>query len=158
MSYDEDALKRELVRDEGKRLKPYRDSLGNWTIGVGHLLVGNELARYVDPVTGTTRKTLAEAECAALLIGDICDAEVNLTRLMPAWRGLDDVRQRAMLNLSFNLGTRLGKFVGLLRCVEDSHWKQAADHLRNSLWWRQVKSRGPRIAHMIETGTPWEGE
>lgn len=156
MIYDIDALKRELIRDEGKRLTPYRDSLGNWTVGVGHLLIGNELERFVDPATGDARKTLTEAECGDLLLGDIVDAEHNLNRLLPGWRGLDDVRQRALINLSFNLGSRLGKFVGFLRCVGDDQWEQAASHLKNSRWWGQVKSRGPRIAHMIETGTPWE--
>lgn len=155
--YDEEALKRELVRDEGKRSAPYRDSLGNWTIGVGHLLVGNELMRFVDAVTGKPRRTLTEAECGDMLTGDIVDAEHNLNRILPGWRVLDDVRQRAMLNLSFNLGSRLAKFVGLLRHVEDGHWEHAEKHLRSSLWWKQVKLRGPRIAHMILTGTPWEG-
>lgn len=152
MSYDEDALKRELVRDEGKRLTPYRDSLGNWTIGVGHLLLSNELMEYVDVALGKPRKTLSEAECAAFLAGDIADAEARLTRLLPSWRGLDDVRQRALLNLTFNLGLRLGHFVAFLRCVEDEHWTLAAKELRNSKWWKQVATRGPRIARMIEFG------
>jgi len=158
MSYDEDALKRELIRDEGRRLKPYRDSEGNWTIGVGHLLVGNELVHYVDLATGKARRTLSAAECGTLLIGDICDAEARLTRLLPAWRGLDAIRQRALLNLSFNLGPRLARFVNFLFAVEREDWPKATDELRDSRWWRQVKSRGPRIAHMIETGTVWEGE
>lgn len=157
MIYDMDALKRELRRDEGERLMPYRDSLGNWTVGVGHLLAGSELDRFVNPATGKPRKTLTDAESAELLIGDIIDAENNLNRIAPGWRSMDDVRQRAMLNLSFNLGSRLGRFVGFLRCVEDGQWAEAAKHLRNSLWWKQVKSRGPRIAHMIETGTTREG-
>ena len=155
--YDEAALKRELIRDEGQRMKPYRDSLGNWTVGVGHLLVGNELQRFVDAATGKPRRTLTEAECGDMLIGDIVDAEHGLNRILPGWRDLDDVRQRALLNLSFNLGPRLGKFVGFLRCVEDRQWDEAAKHLKNSRWWGQVKSRGPRIAHMIATGTALEG-
>lgn len=155
--YDEAALKRELIRDEGQRMKPYRDSLGNWTVGVGHLLVGNGLQRFVDAATGKPRRTLTEAECGDMLIGDIVDAEHGLNRILPGWRDLDDVRQRALLNLSFNLGPRLGKFVGFLRCVEDRQWDEAAKHLKNSRWWGQVKSRGPRIAHMIATGTAWEG-
>jgi lysozyme len=156
--YDLDALKRELRRDEGERMTPYRDSLGYWTVGVGHLLTRNELERFVDPATGKTRKAITESECADLLLGDIINAENNLNRIAPGWRGLDDVRQRAILNLSFNLGPRLNKFVGFLRCVEDGLWEAAASNLKNSRWWGQVKSRGPRIAHMILTGTPWAGE
>lgn len=156
-TYDEDALRHELIRDEGKRLKPYRDSLGNWTIGVGHLLTDNELMEFVDVPTGRVRRHMTPDECAGTLSADIADAEANLSRILPGWRSLDDVRQRAMLNLSFNLGGKLRQFVGLLRHVEDEHWEHAEKHLRSSLWWNQVKLRGPRIAHMIRTGTPWEG-
>lgn len=157
-SYDEDALKQELIRDEGKRLSPYRDSLGNWTIGIGHLLIGNELRRYVDPDTGKQINRLSDEICDKMLDDDIFAAEVNLTRLIAGWRELDDVRQRALLNLSFNLGPRLGRFVGFLRFIEDRNWIEAGKHLKNSRWWNQVKLRGPRIRHMIETGMPWEGE
>ena len=155
--YDEDALQRELIRDEGKRLTPYRDSLGNWTVGVGHLLLGHELLEFVEIGAARPRRTLSEAECAAFLAADIQDAESRLTRLNPAWRGLDDVRQRALLNLTFNLGMRLGTFVAFLRYVEDEQWAQAAKELRHSRWWQQVKSRGPRLARMIEFGVA-EGE
>lgn len=152
MGYDEDALKLELIRDEGKRMRAYKDILGNWTIGVGHLLLDKELQEWVDVVQRIPRKTLSEAECAAFLAGDIADAEARLTRLLPAWRGLDDVRQRALLNLTFNLGLRLGHFVAFLRYVEDGYWALAAKELRNSKWWKQVATRGPRIARMIEFG------
>jgi len=155
--YDEDALQRELVRDEGKRLTPYRDSLGNWTVGIGHLLIGRELKEFVDTATGKIRQLLTEDECAAFLSADIQDAEARLTRLLPGWRMLDDVRQRALLNLTFNLGMRLGTFVAFLRYVEDEQWAQAAKELRHSRWWQQVKSRGPRLARMIEFGVA-EGE
>lgn len=152
VDYARDALKRELIRDEGKRLTPYRDTMGNWTVGVGHLLVGNELMGYVDVPLSRPRKDMTEAECEAALTADIGHAERNLSRLVSRWRDLDPVRQRALLNLSFNLGGRLAHFVGLIRCVEDRDWAQAAEHLKNSRWWRQVKSRGPRIARAIETG------
>lgn len=154
--YDRDALVRELIRDEGLRLKPYRDSLGYWTVGVGHLLTGNELAQFVDPATGIVRRKLTEERALALLHVDIARAEVNLSRIYPRWNDLDPVRQRALLNLSFNLGARLCQFRGFLGQIDRRDWPAAGRHLMQALWWKQVKSRGPRIRHMIETGTPWE--
>lgn len=151
-------LTAELTRDEGRRLKPYRDSLGNWTIGVGHLLVGNELMEYVDVVTGKPRKTLSEAYCQDLLLKDIHAAGRVLDRLIVDWRRLDAVRKRALLNLAVNLGSRLSRFHQFLWAVSRKDWPLAGDSLRKSLWWEQVKRRGPRIVHMIETGTPWPAE
>lgn len=153
--YDDAALKKELIRDEGKRLTPYRDSLGYWTVGVGHLLVGDELKRFVDRATGKPRRTLTEAECADLLLGDIIDAENNLTRLMPAWRSLDGIRQRAVLNLSFNLGGKLAQFERFLAAMDDDDYERAADALVASLWYKQVADRGPRIVYMIRKGKAW---
>jgi len=158
VSYDLDALKRELIRDEGTRLTAYRDTLGNWTIGVGHLLRAHELSQFVDAATGKPRKPLSEAECAALLLGDIIDAENNLNRLAPGWRGLDDVRQRAMLNLSFNLGGNLGEFKRFLAAMADDAYDRAANCLIASKWYGQVKTRGPRIVRMIREGKAWGDE
>ncbi len=147
MSYDEGALKRELIRDEGQRLTAYRDSLGNWTIGVGHLLQGDELRELGGPGGRIT-----ESECAAFLAADIQEAESRLTHIFPSWRTLDDVRQRALLNLTFNLGMKLRKFVRFLGHMADQNWDEAVVELKDSRWWDQVGARGPRIAKMIRTG------
>ena len=149
IDYDRKALIAELMRDEGKRLTPYRDSLGYWTVGVGHLLVGNELSYFVDPVTGTVRRKMTEDQCLSTLHSDIGAAERNLSLLVPDWRELDAVRQRALLNLSFNLGSRLATFKGFLGHVSRREWEEAGLHLEKSLWAKQVKSRGPRIIDAI---------
>ena len=146
MSYDEDALIRELIRDEGKELTPYPDSLGNLTVGIGHLLKNDE-----------KRERITEAQCREYLLGDIVDAENKLNGIMPGWRALSDVRQRAMVNLAFNLGWKLKKFVNFLAAMEREDYADAGRHLRASKWAKQVKSRVPRIIHMIVTDTTWEG-
>ena len=53
---DLDALKAQLTRHEGLRLKPYRDTLGHLTIGVGRNL---------------SEVGISEAEAIALLDADI---------------------------------------------------------------------------------------
>lgn len=146
MSYDEDALKRELTRDEGKRLQPYRDTLGNWTVGIGHLLR-----------PGEKREPITEAQCQALLTGDVVDAENKLNQILPGWRNYSDARQRALVNLAFNLGWRLKEFQRFLTAMEREDFNSAGQHLRASKWARQVKNRAPRIIHMIVTDTAWEG-
>ena len=146
MSYDEEALERELLRDEGKRLTPYRDTLGNWTVGIGHLLQPHE-----------PRRAITEAECQAYFVGDVVDAENRLNRILPGWRNFSDVRQRALVNLAFNLGWRLKQFENFLSAMEREDFNSAGQHLRASKWAKQVKNRAPRIIHMIVTDSPWEG-
>lgn len=147
MSYDAEKLRAELIRDEGLRLMAYRDTLGNPTIGVGHL-IGR----------GESSTAISQSFAMELLDADIQTAQRRLNNIYPAWRELDDVRQRAMLNLTFNLGYRLADFTRFLHAAKSGDWEKAADHLTQSRWYKQVKLRGPRIVHAIRTGTEWEGE
>ncbi len=146
MSYDLDALRAELIRDEGLRFTPYRDTLGYLTVGVGHLIVRGE--RFT---------TITRDQAMALLDSDIAIAERRLTNIFPSWRSLDEVRQRAMLNLTFNLGYKLADFKRFLHAAKSDTWEKAADCLVQSRWYKQVKLRGPRIVHAIRTGTEWSG-
>lgn len=146
MSFDDDKLQAELIRDEGMVLKPYRDSLGFLTIGVGHLIK-----------KGESFGEITKDQAISILEYDIKDAERKLDSIFPGWRKLDDVRQRAAINLSVNLGYKLGDFRRFLHAAKSGDWEKAADHLMQSRWYKQVKLRGPRIVHAIRTGTEWEG-
>lgn len=148
MNYDQNALQAEIIRDEGKRLTPYRDTLGNWTVGVGHLLKLKG---------GEKREPITEAQCLDYLRDDIIDAEQKLDQIMPGWRNHGDVRQRALVNLAFNLGWGLKQFVRFIGAMEQEDYASAGRHLRASKWAEQVKNRAPRIIHMIVTDTAWEG-
>lgn len=66
-------LKQDLVRDEGKRLKPYKDTVGKLTIGVG---------RNLDDVG------ISESEAMALLDSDIAAVFAELDRHVPWWRDM----------------------------------------------------------------------
>lgn len=141
MTYDRDKLHSDLMRDEGLMLTPYRDSLGYMTVGVGHLIKKGE------SFTKITRDQAME-----ILDRDIEIAERNLTTIYPKWVELDEVRQRCMLNLSFNLGGKLAQFKKFLHSLSLGNYDRAADQLVQSKWYKQVKSRAPRIVYAIRNG------
>lgn len=145
--YDLDKLRSNLIRDEGLRLEAYRDTVGCLTIGVGHLIKPGENLNYISHDTAMN-----------LLDGDIKIAESRLTDIYPQWRELDEVRQRAMLNLTFNLGYRLSRFILFLSAMKAGDYRKAGEHLTKSRWFKQVKLRGPRIVHAIQTGMDWSGK
>ncbi len=149
MTYDKAALRNELIRDEGKRVVPYKDSLGYWTVGIGHLLQGEEKVKILN------KGAISEDECYRLFEGDIARAEETLDQVYPKWRRFDDVRQRAVLNLAFNLGNRLANFKNFLSAMAAKDYHAAGEALRQSKWFTQVKGRAPRIIFMIETGAAW---
>jgi lysozyme len=135
-----DALLSELVEEEGLSFKPYRDSVGKLTIGVGHNLDDNGI-------------TLAEAR--SILADDLAAVEAQLDKQMPWWRSLDDVRQRVIADMAFNMGiTTFLTFHGTLADVRTGQYESAAAGMLASLWARQVGRRARRLAEMMRTGQP----
>lgn len=132
-------LLKEIKRDEGLRLNAYKDSLGNWTIGHGHLL--GTSARMI---------TITEEEADALLTADIENAIDLVYVLVNNPNSLSPVRLRVMINMAFNLGGRLRKFKRFLTAVNNQQWPLAAGEMLSSLWAKQVKDRAYRLAYMME--------
>ena len=45
---DINRLKKSLIEHEGLRYEPYKDHLGNWTIGVGHYIPKDQEEIYLN--------------------------------------------------------------------------------------------------------------
>jgi lysozyme len=159
---DRDALVAQLIRDEGIRLKPYVDCCGrdwracvatpckpareghrgNLTIGIGRNLDGVGISREEAMLLLSTGPT-----------NDIDRTATPLKAALPWWPALDDVRQRSLLNMAFNLGVeKLLEFHGTLRAFANGDWKAAAAGMRDSLWAKQVGARAERLAKAVESG------
>lgn len=143
---DMQAMQSELRYDEGVRYAPYVDSRGFHTVGVGHNMDAGPLPNWwMFPLTDDQVNTL--------LVADIQDAINQLDDFIPWWNVLDDVRQRVLLNLCFNLGCeKFREFVQFLAFVKAGAYAAAGQDLSNTPWFKEVGERGPRIVAMIETG------
>ena len=128
----------ELRRDEGVKAKPYRDTEGILTIGVG---------RNLEDVG------LSDDEMDYLLTNDINRA-LRWCQRQDWWPMVDtDARQRAIVNMVFNLGpTRFIGFRKMLEAIRRGDWPAAADEALDSKWADQVGSRAHRIAAMLRNG------
>jgi lysozyme len=131
-------LKLQLVRHEGIRLKPYHDSVGKLTIGVG---------RNLDDVG------ITNLEAKVLLENDIERVESELLAKLPVYAALDDVRQRVLMDMAFNMGVEgvLG-FPKMLAAINAKDFATAHAEMLNSKWARQVGFRAIELATMMETG------
>jgi lysozyme len=128
-------LKADLIRDEGYKDKPYKDSQGFLTIGVGHNL---------------DAEGLCPAAILAQLEYDINKAEKRLLRFSWYNNTLPSKVQRALLNLSFNLGDTLLDFHQTLSLIEHGEYSKAADQLMtNERYVKQVGKRAARIADLL---------
>lgn len=138
---DADKLIEELKRDEGCVLHAYQDHLGYTTIGVGRLL---------DQRRGGG---ISQDEAKYLLANDIERVTRALQERVDCFNDLDDVRQRSLVNMAFQLGLGgLLKFKKMLAAMDDKQWSTAANEALDSRWANQTPERAKRIAYMIETG------
>ncbi|MFL9943754.1 glycoside hydrolase family protein [Paraburkholderia graminis] len=139
-------LEAELRRDEGVRYWPYKDSKGIQTTGVGHNL-------QAKPLPTSWAYPLSPAQVAQLLEQDIADTFANLDRNLAWWRQLDEVRQRVVANMCFNLG--IGKLLGFkntLAAMQRGSYAVAAAGMKASDWYGQVGQRAVRLCSAMETG------
>jgi lysozyme len=138
-----DAMVKQLRLHEGERLKPYRCTAGKLTIGVGRNL--------------EDRGITAE-ESAMLLANDITAMETELMRALPWVAQLDEVRQRVLIDMAFNLGVQgLLNFKRTLAAVQAGQYQQAAAMMLESRWAQQVGQRAKRLSDMMASGkTPRE--
>lgn len=139
-------LEAELRRDEGVRYTRYIDSLGNPSCGVGHNLNASPLpAGWTYPLT--------DAQVDQLLMQDLQATFAQLDVKLPWWRSLDEVRQRVVCNLAFNLGVAgLLTFRNTLTDIKLGFYVAAAAGMRASLWAKQVGARAQRLADAMATG------
>ncbi len=124
-----------LTRHEKRCNKPYRDTKGNITIGVG---------RNLDAVG------LFPDEVDLLLDNDINRMHKGLTVLFPWYDHLDDVRQEALLDLAFNVGVHgVLHFSKMIESFVAKNYDKAADEVLDS---KLSPTRAADLAHMIRTG------
>jgi lysozyme len=134
-------LRQELTIQDGKKKIPYRDFLGNWTVGIGHNL----------------SKPLSDTIIELLFTEDLAEAIDSLDESLPWWRTLDEVRQRALVNLCFNMGIGgLLTFKKTLAFFKLGFYEDAAENLLDSEYAKQVGRRARIIAHMIATGMTYD--
>jgi lysozyme len=127
----------QLLRIEGAGLSTYRDAAGNLIVAPDH---------YVERmgVRGTGM---------AILEVDVRAVARELHQLWPTAGKLDEVRQRALIHMAFNLGARgLLTMTRLVSAVESRLWEAAAREMLISQWAKQQPPRASVLAAMMRTG------
>jgi len=128
-------LARQLIVDEGLRLKPYRCTAGRLTIGVG---------RNLDD------RGLTEAEALLLLDNDIKACWGQLAAALPWVVQAPEAVQEVLVNMCFNLG--LAGLLGFRRTLahlEAGRYGEAVSEMLRSRWAGQVGARAERLAQRL---------
>jgi lysozyme len=85
-----------IKRFEGVRNRPYRDSIGLWTVGVGHLIEGGR------QLPESWNKTFTDSEIDALLRKDLSRFERSIRMLIKV--PLRQCEYDSICSFVFNLG------------------------------------------------------
>lgn len=131
-------LKKLLIRHEGLTFKPYRDTRGFLTIGVGRNLEAE----------GITHR-----EAIILLENDINHISAEARHAFPWFAQLNEARQHVVLSMIFNLGFRgFSNFKKTIAAIEKRDYEFAAAEMLRSDWASQVGARANELSQMMRTG------
>jgi len=134
---DRTKLEASIKLHEGLRLTPYQDTTGQLTIGWGHNLTDG-----------------IRTAAAQVILDEDVDVAIALTSsLLPWTAALDDVRQRAFVEMVYNLGSRLLGFTRAMIAAQAGEWPACVAELQDSLWARQVGHRAVVLEYMLLTGS-----
>lgn len=130
-------IEADIRLDEGCKDKPYRDTEGHLTVGIGHNLEADGLC--------------PEA-IEAQFEHDLNRSISALNRSLPWWVSQPDAIRRVLANLCFQLGIAgLLNFHKMLGALQEGHYMVGKAELLNSRLARQVPKRVGRLADLIQT-------
>ena len=141
----DDASVMAMIKDhEGYKTKPYTDSKGLWTVGVGHL-IGATL-----PPDMNREFTMQEVD--QLFAKDYAEHKQAAMKI-PGFEKLNPSGQGAVIDLTFNMGPAwYKKFPGASAAMAKGDVQTFANEMQDSAWYKQVGRRGPKIVAMIRGG------
>lgn len=132
-----DSLRNQLMQDEGLKLKPYRDSKGRLTIGVG---------RNLDDVG------ISKDEAMYMLDNDIKD-RMSYLENWSLFTKLSDNRQLVIADMAFNMGIAgLLEFEKMLNYLSQDDYDNAATEILDSVAAKENVNRYQMLAKMMREG------
>lgn len=176
---DFDKVREQIKFDEGLRLKPYEDSTGHLTIGIGHNLEGRGLSvnemfwliennndrknrfpkdfKNIDPsvlmvtlIKDMKKYGITENEAVVLCNNAIYDSVESLNSKLKWFSDAPETVQEVLTNMCYNMGIKtLLTFKNTLFYMSIGEYEKAAKNMLKSRWARQVKLRANRLAERI---------
>lgn len=159
------------IHGEGIMARPYKDSVGLWTWGIGRCyerapFTGREIREFLKVCGGeengrdfdaypwnTSEATafLDNAPQAPLLslarifhVRRIEEIDHELTNRIPGYLGLNDARQAVLIDMAYNLGVAgLLQFRMTLKSIREGQWEDAKVNMLDSQWAVDVGANPP---------------
>jgi lysozyme len=135
-------LKKQVIANEGMRKTAYKDTLDNWTTGVGHLIRLPDEEYLIE-------KELTDIEVDQIFTTDLNQAIDDARKFIDA----DTIPEEAfevVIDMAFNLGLpRLMKFQNFQQALNEKDYKRASREMLDSVWAKQLPNRSKRLAKQM---------
>lgn len=150
-----------LARQEGFRPDCYLDSLGVWSIGLGHAITDE---RGVLMTRGNCSFEQARALCGAPwtfaratneMGAHVDSTTAELTRRVDWFGNLPELVRWGCIDQAYQLGVNGSlKFVRQWAALKGGHWPEAEAHALDSTWAQQTPQRAREVAAWIGNHEP----
>ena len=126
-------LKKRIKKNEGFSKKPYKDQLGNLTIGYGHLIKKKETYFF--------KKSISKKKLDSLFESDFNKAVYDYKNNFLKYK-LNRLEEELLIEMIFQLGIKnvLG-FKKMITNIINKKNYLAALEMMNSLWYKQTPGR-----------------
>ena len=139
---DIERLKKQIKLNEGIRKTAYQDTLGHWTIGVGHLI------KLPDEEYLLNAK-LNDLEVDQIFITDLNQAIDDARKFIDA-DSIPDEAFEVVVDMAFNLGLpKLLKFKNFQQALREKDFVKASEEMLDSLWAKQLPNRSKRLSEIM---------
>ncbi len=137
-------LKKRIKKNEGFSLIPYKDQLGNFTIGYGHLIKKKEKFYFV--------KKFDKAYFNKLFNEDFKSAETECRNTLNKNIFYNSKTKELLIEMTFQMGIKnVCGFKKMLEHIRNKQKYLAALEMTKSLWYKQTPKRVEKlIKHYLE--------
>ena len=149
------AKKKEPITKQYEGFRPtiYKDTKGNKTIGYGFNIFDPYVFKKL-PEDITSGKRPIKKEEADIIFNDLySNSQKDAVKWIgkETYNGLSPERQEVVNDMSYNLGrVKLSKFKKLRKALQAGDYDKAAEEMKDSDWYGQVKNRAKENIRRME--------
>jgi len=137
-------LKSMLIYEEGRRNKPYKDSLGFWTGGIGHKMTETELKDCSGFIPDSLIDRWYDSDTAKA---------ANSAKKYSWFKDLNEPRQAVIISMIFQMGEAgFAEFKKMIQCLVEGRILRTSQEMLLSKWAKQTSARAKRHSEQMRTG------
>lgn len=138
-----------IKQHEGLRMRPYKDTMGYWTVGYGHF-IGKNLPASMD-------RDFSMDEINELFNQDYFKHKMSAEQI-PNFDKLNSDGQAALIDMTFNMGTNWWKkWPRFTKAMQTGDIEGAINSMKNSLWFKEVGNRSVQDVALLKTNLKNDG-